>query len=144
MDILEIVGLTVLVLGLLLIAWIAVRRMRLVRAGAIDLCWRDRLEEDGRGWFLGLAKFEGADLELYRSFSPLPWPNRTLGRAGLSLGERRVARGNEADLLPVEAVIIRCTDGAGAFELGMSEAALTGLSSWLESMPPSVRNLRER
>lgn len=139
MDILEIAGLLLLVLGLALIAWIALRRTLLVRSGAIDLCWRDRLDDDGRGWYLGLAKFEGADLQLFRSFSPLPWPNRSLDRVTLSLGDRRIPAGAELDLLPRGAVIIRCTDGAGEFELGMTDAALTGLSSWLESTPPGSR-----
>lgn len=136
----EISALIVLVLAVLLIAAVAARRYWLARQGAIDMCWRDRLRADGRGWYLGLAKFDGADLHLYRSFSVLPLPNRTLHRAGLVLGDRRWPVGTETDLLPPGAVITRCTSGGIELELGMSADAANGLLSWLESVPPSNRS----
>ncbi len=140
MDSLQIGGLVVLILAVLLIVFVAVRRHLLSRSGAVDMCWRDRLLEDGSGWYLGVGKFDGADLYLYRSFSVLPIPNRRLHRADLALGVRRPPGPAEKDLLPGGAVITRCQAGSHEFELAMSFDAVTGLSAWLESMPPSNRS----
>lgn len=140
MDSLQIGALVVLILAVLVIAFVALRRLLLSRAGAVDMCWRDRLQSDGGGWYLGVGKFDGADLYLYRSFSILPMPNRRLNRAELSLGARRAPDAAEVDLLPADAVISRCSAGQREFELAMSVDAATGLSAWLESMPPSNRS----
>jgi hypothetical protein len=139
MDSLQISALVVLILAVLVVAYVAVRRQLLSRSGAVDMCWRDRLADDGTGWYLGVGKFDGADLYLYRSFSILPMPNRRLHRADLSLGARRPPAPVEKDLLPGGAVISRCQAGSHEFELAMSADAVTGLSAWLESMPPSNR-----
>ncbi len=130
-------ALAVLILAVLVIVFVAARRYLLARSGAIDMCWRDHLQSDGSGWYLGLGKFDGGDLYLYRSFSVFPVPNRTLHRTELSLGARRSAIGAELELLPASAVISRCRVGAKQFELAMSADAATGLLAWLESVPPS-------
>lgn len=140
MGSLQIVALAVLILAVLVIVYVAVRRQLLSRSGAVDMCWRDRLADDGAGWYLGVGKFDGADLYLYRSFSVLPLPNRRLHRADLSLGVRRPPVSAELDLLPAGAVISRCQAGNHEIELAMSADAVTGLSAWLESMPPSNRS----
>ncbi|WP_111765476.1 DUF2550 domain-containing protein [Nakamurella deserti] len=140
MGSLQIGALVVLILAVLVIVHVAVRRQLLSRSGAVDMCWRDRLADDGTGWYLGVGKFDGADLYLYRSFSVLPMPNRRLHRADLSLGPRRPPAPAEKDLLPGGAVISRCQAGNHEFELAMSADAVTGLSAWLESMPPSNRS----
>ena len=133
------IGLAILVVVVLAIVVIAVRRSALSRSGAIDICWRRELTPDGRGWALGQGRFHGDEFLLYRSFSPLPGAARKLHRETLVLGDRRQPLGTEPDLLPVNAVIRRCTDGGAAFELALSEEALTGLRSWLESQPPGAR-----
>jgi hypothetical protein len=79
---------------------------------------------------------------LYRAFSPLPGAAKRLRRESLKLGSRRAAVGTEPDLLPLNAVIVRCTDGGGDIELALAEEALTGLRSWLESIPPATRSVR--
>lgn len=140
MDSLQIGALVVLILAVLVIAFVAVRRQLLSRSGAVDMCWRDHLQADGAGWYLGVGKFDGADLYLYRSFSVLPGPSRRLNRGELSLGAKRAADSAEVDLLPADAVISRCQAGPREFELAMSVDAATGLSAWLESMPPSNRS----
>lgn len=140
MDSVQIGALVVLILAVLVIAFVAVRRHRLSRSGAVDMCWRDHLQSDGSGWYLGVGKFDGADLCLYRSFSVLPGPSRRLNRGELNLGPRRSPDPAEVDLLPGGAVINRCQAGAREFELAMSTDAATGLSAWLESMPPSNRS----
>lgn len=140
MGSLQIVALAVLILAVLVIVYVAVRRQLMSRSGAVDMCWRDRLSDDGAGWYLGVGTFDGADLFLYRSFSVLPLPNRRLHRADLTLGARRPPAASELDLLPAGAVVTRCQVGSHVFELAMSADAVTGLSAWLESMPPSNRS----
>ena len=135
----QILGLVMLIALVLAIVVIAVRRSVLARSGAIDVCWRRSLTPDGRGWVLGQGRYHENEFLLYRSFSPLPGAARKLHRGTQVLGERRQPVGTEPDLLPRDAVIRRCTDGGAAFELALSEEALTGLRSWLESQPPGAR-----
>lgn len=135
-------GLVVLVLVVIAIVVIAFRRSALSRSGAIDVCWRRDLSPDGRGWALGQGRFRDNEFLMYRSFSPLPGAARKLDRESLKLGERRARVGTEPDLLPVDAVIVRCTDGGQQIELALSDEALTGLRSWLESLPPATRSVR--
>jgi hypothetical protein len=145
MDIVSLVqglGLAILLVVLLAIIVIAVRRSVLTRSGAIDICWRRTLSPDGNGWVLGQGRFRENEVLLYRSFSPLPGAARKLHRSSLKLGERRGPVGTEPDLLPVDSVIVRCTDGGMHIELALREEALTGLRSWLESLPPATRSVR--
>jgi hypothetical protein len=139
MDSLQIGALVGLVLVVLVVGFLVARRQVLARSG-VDMCWRDRLADDGTGWYLGVGRFNGADLCLYRSFSVLPVPNRRLHRGDLSLGVRRSPFPSEKDLLPGGAVVSRCQAGSHEFELAMSADAVTGLAAWLESMPPSNRS----
>ncbi len=135
-------GLAVLVVVLLSISVIALRRSVLIRSGAVDVSWRRNLHPDGSGWVLGQGRYRGNELLLYRAFSPLPGAARRLRRESLKLGPRRAAVGTEPDLLPVNAVIVRCTHGGSDLELALAEEALTGLRSWIESMPPASRSVR--
>ena len=64
---------------------------------------------------------------------------RTLDRSALVIGPTRAPVATEPDLLPVGAVIVRCTDSGVGCELAMSEEALTGLRSWVEASPPNSR-----
>jgi hypothetical protein len=121
---------------------IAVRRSMLTRAGAIDICWRRTLTRDGRGWVLGQGRYRDNEFLLYRSFSPMPGAGRRLHRESLQLGEQRPLVATEPDLLPVDSVVVRCTDGGSQLELALREEALTGLRSWLESRPPATRSVR--
>ena len=91
---------------------------------------------------LGQGRFHENEFLMYRSFSPLPGAARTLHRGSLKLGGRRGPVGTEPDLLPVDSVIVRCTDGGTQIELALSEQALTGLRSWLESLPPATRSVK--
>ncbi|WP_420123175.1 DUF2550 domain-containing protein [Nakamurella sp.] len=138
----QLLGLAVLVVVILSISVIALRRSVLIRSGAIDVSWRSNLRSDGNGWILGQGRYRGTELLLYRAFSPLPGAARRVRRESLTLGSRRPAVGTEPDLLPVNAVIVRCTDGGQEVELALSEEALTGLRSWLESVPPATRSVR--
>ncbi len=140
MELAEVIGLAVLIAAALAIVVIAVRRALLTRAGGFDVSWRLKPSDTDRGWSLGQGRYRGSQLGLYRSFSPLPVAALTLDRARLSLGEVRGPVGAEPDLLPVDAVIVRCTDGGDPFELALSTGALTGLKSWVESRPPGLRS----
>jgi hypothetical protein len=135
-------GLAILLVVIVAIIVIAVRRSALSRSGAIDVCWRRTTTTDGRGWVLGQGRYRDNELLLYRSFSPLPGAARRLRRESLRLGDRRAPVGTEPDLLPLDSVIVRCTDGGAQVELALREEALTGLRSWLESIPPATRSVR--
>ncbi|MET3803438.1 hypothetical protein ABIB25_000422 [Nakamurella sp. UYEF19] len=140
----EIVGLALLLVLLLSIVAIAVRRSLLTRSGGVDICWRSSLGPEGRGWSFGQARYREGELILYRSFSPLPLASRVMLRDRLMLGERRGLAGTEPDLLPVGSVVIRCTDGSAPVELALTEEAVTGLRSWLESVPPATGSISGR
>ncbi len=140
----EIIGLVLLLVLLVSIVAIAVRRSLLTRSGGVDLCWRQTLLPDGSGWTFGQARYREGELILYRSFSPLPLASKILLRDQLTLGERRPLAGTEPDLLPVGSVVLRCTDGTSPIELALTEEAVTGLRSWLESVPPPTGSLDGR
>ena len=139
MELAEVIGLAVLIAAALAIVVIAVRRALLTRAGGFDVSWRFKPTDTDRGWSLGQGRYRGSQLGLYRSFSPLPIAAKTLDRYRLNLGQARGPVGAEPDLLPVDAVIVRCTDGGAPFELAMSGDALTALRSWVESRPPGMQ-----
>ncbi len=138
----ESAGAALLVALVVAIVVVGFRRSALARSGAIDICWRRDLALGGRGWVLGQGRFRENEFLLYRSFSPFPGAARRLRRDHLVLGDRRGPTGTEPDLLPPDAVIIRCTHGGTPIELALGEEALTGLRSWLESMPPATRSVR--
>jgi len=50
----------------------------------------------------------------------------------------------EPDLLPVGSVVVKCSDGPSVIELALSEEAMTGLRSWLESIPPATGSVNGR
>jgi len=133
----EEVGLALTLVLVLSIIAIAVRRSLLTRSGGVDVCWRTSLEPDGSGWIFGQGRYGEAEFTLYRSFSPLPVASRVLRRDELTLGTRRPLSGTEPDLLPVGSVVLRCTSDGAPVELALSEEAMTGLRSWLESIPPA-------
>jgi Protein of unknown function (DUF2550) len=140
----EIIGLALLLVLVLSIVAIALRRSLLTRSGGVDLCWRKSLDAGGRGWTFGQGRYREGELILYRSFSPLPLASKVLRRDRLILGERRPLTGTEPDLLPVGSVVLRCTDGRSAIELALAEDAVTGLRSWLESVPPATGSINGR
>ena len=137
----EIIGAVLLLALVLSIVAIAVRRSLLTRSGGVDLCWRRSLTADGLGWTFGQGRYREGELILYRSFSPLPVPSRVLRRDRLILGERRSMVGTEPDLLPVGSVVLACREGRSRLELALAEEAVTGLRSWLESVPPATGSL---
>ena len=131
----------VVLAGLLLVT---VRRYLLERGGGTVEC--SLRQDPGGKWRLGFARYHVDDLRWYRVFALWPWPSVVLSRRGLIVDSRR--RPTEAalvDLAP-DSVVVACAalvreTGPGTepvAELAMSEAAVTGFLSWLESSPPGT------
>lgn len=122
-----------------IVAWIFVRRALIVRrGGTIELSLRLSTMVEGRGWALGIARFEGDLLRWYRMFSLALRPRRQLSRRGLVVEGRRAPAGSEHLVLPGGWVILRCREGRQPVEIAMAESTVTGFLSWLESAPPGA------
>lgn len=132
----EIVLGLVLLLVLPLVAVAVRRRVLQRRYGTIDLSLRLQRKGNGRGWVLGVGRFDGDDLQWYRVFSLAPRPRRTLSRRSLEVQGRRDPRGPETLALLAGAVVMECRDPMGTVELAMDAAAVTGFLAWLEARPP--------
>lgn len=118
---------------------LAVRRRMLLRgSGTIDCSLRRRMGTLGRGWVLGVARYDGDVLKWYRVFSFAARPSETVSRRDLTVRKRRVPTGPEALAVNAGAVVVEVRNGRRALELAMSEGALTGFLAWLESAPPSA------
>ncbi len=134
----EVVAAIVAVVVLPLLA-IAVRRRVLQRRyGTIDLSLRMSRRGNGRGWVLGVGRFEGDDLQWYRVFSLAPRPRRTLSRRTLEVRGRREPRGPETLALLSGAVVMECRGPEGVVELAMEAGVVTGFLAWLEARPPGA------
>lgn len=135
---LEAVGLVLAVLALPLVA-IAVRRRLLERqGGTIELSLRLRTSTRGRGWVLGVGRFDGDELSWYRVFSLAPGPRRRLSRLDLVVVRRRQPVGGETLALLSGAVVMECSSRAGRVDLALSDSAVTGFLAWLEARPPGA------
>ena len=134
----EIVLGAVLVVVLALVAIGVRRRVLQRRYGTIDLSLRLARRGNGRGWVLGVGRFEGDDLQWYRVFSLAPRPRRTLSRRTLEVRGRRDPRGPETLALLAGAVIMECRAPDGPVELAMELGAVTGFLAWLEARPPGA------
>ena len=119
------------------LAALAVRRRFITRrGGTFDCSLRLRPGSHGQGWALGIGRYAGDRLEWYRVFSYATRPRRVMARRDLEILDRRDPQGAEALSLLANAVVVRCRNGSGFVEFGMSTEALTGFLSWLESAPP--------
>jgi hypothetical protein len=133
-----IVLLFVLLLGVALI----VRRRWLSRhGGTFELSYRARSTSPGRGWLLGLGRYEGDRLEWFRIFSLSPRPKRVWQRSTLSYVDRREPEGVEQLSLYPGHVVISCETPTGAVELALDPSSLMGFQSWLEAAPPGAQHL---
>lgn len=135
--------LALLVLLLAFLVAVSVRRYALERRGGAVECYL-RSPGGRRPWRIGFARYGTEDLRWYRIFSLWPRPTVELSRRGLVVMDRRTP--TEADLagLTADVTVIAVgwigPDGAPprepVYELAMSEAAVTGFRSWVESSPP--------
>ena len=128
----------VLAVALFLFAvYLIVRRRLLARSGGtFDLSVRIRSQRPGRGWVLGVGRYNADALEWFRVFSLSLRPARIYQRRALEVDQRRGMQGAEEYALYDDAVVVECHYAERAVELAMTEDALTGLLAWLEAAPP--------
>ena len=138
MRALEIAGALVL-LAVLPLVVLSVRRRLLQRfGGTIELSLRTSPARDGRGWVLGVGRFQGDSLRWYRVFSLSVRPRRTLSRRDLVVVRRREPAGSETLALLEGVVVMVCMSSTGPVELAMDPSAVTGFLAWLEAQPPGA------
>jgi hypothetical protein len=116
---------------------VAVRRALLERGGGTVECGLRRDGADG-AWRLGVASYQPDELRWHQVFGVLLRPDESLPRTMLTVVSRRVPDPAETVLLGPGMVVVECRAGEHGepMELAMSESALTGFLSWLESAPP--------
>jgi hypothetical protein len=128
----------VLAAALLLLA-VSIRRRWLSReGGAIDMSWRLKPRTHGRGWVLGVGRYDGDDLEWFRVFSLSTRPRRRLSRRDLQVVRRRSATGAEAMALIKGMEVVELRAAGARVEVGLEPSAITGFLAWLESRPPGA------
>jgi Protein of unknown function (DUF2550) len=137
MGIVQIVELALLA-GLLLVSARVYRRLRRLRQGGIPVAIRARLDDAGRGWHLGVGRYQGDAFAWFRISSLRSGPDRVLGREQLKIVERRGPTPPETYAMPSGSVVLRCRTDADELELAMRQDTLNGFLSWLESAPPST------
>ena len=145
-------GETTFVVGLLLVAclclaYLAFRRVRLMRGGGVDACLRRRPASSSRfgsrdaaaGWHFGVGRYRGNELAWHRLTSFRPGPTVVLDRSDLQIVDRRPLLPAESYAIPHVDAVLRCRAGGADIELAMAPGVLTGFLSWLESAPPGTR-----
>jgi hypothetical protein len=135
-----------LLVGCLGLGYLAVRRVRLMRGGGVDVCLRrrpvavcrsGRLPRDpSAGWHFGVGRYRGNELAWFRLTSFRPGATVVVDRTDLEIVDRRVPVGAEAYAIPQAASVLRCRAGGLDLELAMAPGVLTGFLSWLEAAPP--------
>jgi hypothetical protein len=149
-EILWLIG-TLLAVAAITLFLLAMRRLRLIRMGGINVALRTHLDNP-RGWHLGVARYHGDEFAWYRALSLRKGPNRIIQRGGFEIDDRREPDAQELYGVPNGAVVLRCRAeldpprSKRAFggpdtevEIAMTQDALTGFLSWLESAPPGRR-----
>ena len=140
-------GVALLVVCLCL-AYLAFRRVRLMRGGGVDVCLRrrpassSRGRDAGAGWHFGVGRYRGNELAWYRLTSLRPGPTVVVDRMALEIVDRREPTASETYALPPGASVLRCRVGGVTVELAMVPGVLTGFLSWLESAPPGYAGHR--
>ncbi|MGH3564838.1 MAG: DUF2550 domain-containing protein [Pseudonocardia sp.] len=125
----------------LLLSRLAVRRVRLMRGGGVDVCLRRRAAvfaaaRSGAGWHFGVGRYRGDDLAWYRLTSLRRGPTVVIDRTELEIVERRLPTVEEGYTIPHALVVLRCRAGGEDVEVAMAPGVLTGFLSWLEASPP--------
>lgn len=138
MEILEGIGIGVLVLLAALAILFGRRALVARRGGTVRLYLRLSTIVNGRGWSPGYARFAREELRWYRMFSFAVRPRRVLARRGLAVVDRRGPEAGELLTLPEDWVILRCTSYRAPVEIAMAPSTVTGFLSWLEAAPPGT------
>lgn len=79
----------------------------------------------------GIAHYAVGRLDWWRRWSLSPRPAHSWPRATLEVESRELLPGSE------DTYVVRCTTAGAPLVLTMSVPAYAGLTSWLESAPPS-------
>lgn len=132
----DVAGLCLLLLVLYAAALLTRRRVLARAGGTFEVSIRLRADRPGRGWVLGLGRYAGDAVEVFRLFSLRMRPLRTLDRAGFAVVGQRDPEGMELHSLYAGHRVVLCRAGGHEVELAMAPEALTGLLAWLESAPP--------
>ncbi len=115
------------------------RRRFLARSGgAIELSWRLKQGTPGRGWVLGVGRYDGDELQWFRVFSLSNRPRRSLSRRDIVVKGRRRPTGPETRSLLKGAEVLELTSSDGPIEIAMEVSAITGFLAWLEAQPPGA------
>jgi hypothetical protein len=132
----EVLGALLLAVALLTGSVVARRRWLSRGRGTFDCSLRTVEGALGKGWRLGVARYETDRIEWFRVFSVRVRPSRVLRRGEVFVQDRRYPHGPEAFSVMAGSVVLRCRDRGRFVELAMSEQASTGFASWLEAAPP--------
>ncbi|ANY05721.1 DUF2550 domain-containing protein [Pseudonocardia sp. HH130630-07] len=140
-----IVGVLLLCLVVPLV-WLAVRRVRLMRNGGVDLCLRRRFAVTD--WHFGVGRYEGERFAWYRLTSFRIGPTVVLDRAQLEIVDRRPPHRSEEFAIPMAVEVLRFHaripgGREGDVELAMSSDVRTGFLAWIEATPPGRNGFRE-
>jgi hypothetical protein len=133
---LEVVVAVLVVTAALLLGVVSRRRFLTRAAGAFDCSLRSDGAAPGKGWRLGVARYEADRIDWYRVFSVSPRPGASLVRAELDVQDRRRPSAQESFAVLAGSIIARCRYRDTEVELAMTEQAYTGFASWLEAAPP--------
>ena len=129
-----------LLLLLLYAAALLVRRRFLTRSGGtFEVSLRARTDRPGRGWVLGMGRYAGDEIQVFRLFSLRMRPMRALDRAGLEVVGQREPEGMEVYSLYAGHRIVEFRADGRPVHLAMAPDAVTGLLAWLEAAPPGRR-----
>jgi hypothetical protein len=136
-DITVVIG-AVLLLAAAVLVWLAFRRLRALRSGGVHAALRTRLDDSGKGWHLGVGRYQGDEFVWFRVLSLRMGPDRVISRSALEIADRRDPSGPELYSMPPSSRVLRFHEAGGTMdvEIAMSPDALTGFLSWLESAPP--------
>jgi len=134
-DISVVVG-ALLGLVVIVLAYLVVRRLKLLRSGGVHVALRTKLDDSGKGWHLGVARYRGDEFSWFRVLSLRAGPDRVIRRRGLEITDRRDPSGSEFYNLPAGSRVLRFRGATRDLEIAMGPDALTGFLSWLESAPP--------
>jgi hypothetical protein len=134
-DITVVVGAVLLLVAAVLV-WLALRRLRALRSGGVHAALRTRFDDSGKGWHLGVGRYQGDEFVWFRVLSLRPGPDRIISRSALEIEDRRDPSGSELYSMPPSPRVLRFRDAGADIEIAMSPDALTGFLSWLESAPP--------
>ncbi len=125
----------VVVAALVALIALGLRRRGITRhAGTFECCVRTA----GRSRFtLGMARYGGDRLEVFRWFSLDYRPHAVFERSLIVETGRRKPIGREVMLLGAgEVVILEFTYAARPAALALGQSALTGFLAWIEAAPP--------